>query len=1039
LHPSSFVFAGDWPTFRGNNARTGFAAEQAYPPLTPAWEIQAGAGIISSPVVFDGIVYFGSRDNRIYARNARTGAPIWQFRTGGWVDAAPTVSGDNVYVPSMDGFLYVLNRLTGTIFWRAPLGAPSVSSPLVLDSKVFMGTGSPEKKLKVFNESTGQLLFEYSANQPVDSPPATDGVRVYFGANDGNIYAITKTASSPELFYQTMGGSYGINAVAVSSGILYALPGHDEKKPLALNTSNGILLNSLSGAFEENDSWEQIGSPVVTKDRMYFSGGAEANTLYALDISALDRQQTEQSPPYVWPSSPTLGSTSNLGILSSPAMANEIIYAGTVDGSLVAFTSAAVSVPLVADVTFSSPVYSSPGISNGMIFVATFDGKLAAYKTAKTVSISNLGRDQVVNGTVTVKGYVVNPALTGYELKYGQGEDPGAWQTIISSSTVYSIENVTLADWDTTGLANGVYTLKLAALENPVSGTDNTALLTVRVNAAPPAPSQLAAADVPNDNGNKIRLDWTAPASGSITAYKIYRDAGDGFAETASVSSAALTHIDSSAVTGTTFTYTVRAFDGYVESENSNSASAYSINDTGDNIPPAKINDLDAEPGDNAGTVLLSWTAPGNDGDIGTASHYTIKHTSSPTHNWNDFDAVSLGSSTISVEGPAGDNMGGEIGGLFGGVTYYFAVKTADFASNLSLVSNIATACATIDLVPPLPPAGLLATDTLGDDGGSLTLTWTLSPDDGALANDVYGYRIYRRTQTSAYVSASPLAMVSKGINTYIDATATENIRFYYSVAAFDSTNNSPLSAESNGISADNWRFFDASQGGSIRLADGARVDIPGNAASQNDNIMVSKLNPVTYQPMFTAKANTQAKPTAIVYEVKFKNPNTTLTKPALLTLPYASADIAGMKEENLRIYTLVDGTWLILNTSKVDYKSNLVTAEVLHFSYFRIMEYVPSGDLISGNAVYTYPNPAKGNTLTFKFRTAYDAYVTIDVYNVAGEKIARFEKSNCPAGLTSEIVWNIGNIASGVYQYKLEAKSAAGSKSLIKRLAIIH
>ncbi|MBI4655607.1 MAG: PQQ-binding-like beta-propeller repeat protein [Elusimicrobia bacterium] len=1032
LYPS--VYAGDWPTFRGNNQRTGFTAEQAYPPLTWAWEYPAG-DIVSSPVVFEDIVYFGSRDNKIYALNARTGALAWKYSTGGWVDATPTVSSNTLYVPSMDGYLYALNRLNGNLLWRAALGACSVSSPLVLDGRIFAGTGTPEKKLKVFKASTGQLLFEYPANQPVDSAPSTEGVLVYFGANDGRIYAFNKNTFSPEWEYPTTGGRYGINAVAVSSGILYALPGYDENKPLAFNSSDGTLLNLLSGPFEESASWIQTGSPVVTKDRVYFSAGASANTLYAMAS-----QPVEQALQYVWPSSPSLGNTSSLGILSSPAMANEIMYAGTAGGKLVSVSSAGVFA--AADINILSPAYSSPAISNGMVFIGTLGGKLIAYKAAKTLSISSPGKNDIISVTVAVKGYVFYPAntLTGYTLEYSTGGSPQTWNNIISSNTIYNIEDKTLADWNTSVLANGVYTLKLTGLENPVSGTDNTAVLAVRVNAAPLAPSGLTAVDVSNDNGNQINLNWTASGSGSITAYKIYRKSADEvFTEITSVSSNTLTCIDATAVTGTTFTYTVRAFDDYVESENSNPASAYSINDSGDNAPPSAITNLSAVPGPGAGTVSLVWTAPGNDADVGTASHYLIRYTTISNYAWDSFDGAALQGSAIPVEGPAGDIQSQEIGGLFGGVTYYFAVKTADFIPNISALSNIATTWATPDIVPPQPPANLSVVDTPGDEGGSLTLTWTLSPDDGSFYNDVYGYKIYRRVQNSVYVSSIPYATVLKGVKKFIDSSASENIRFYYSVAAFDSTNNSSLSNEASCISADNWRFFDASQGASVRLPDGTRIDIPEYAASQNDRIMVSKLDPVTYQPLFTMKTNTQAKPTAIAYEVKFKNPNTKLIKPAVLTLPYTAESVAGMIEENLRIYTLSDGTWLIINTSKAHPVLKKVTAEVNHFSFFRIMEYVPSGALLNPDSVYTYPNPAKGDILTFKFLVADKSYVTVDVYNVAGEKTARLEKADCPGGVTSEIIWDIKNTASGVYVYRVQAKSASGEKSVTKKLAIIH
>jgi len=179
--------------------------------------------------------------------------------------------------------------------------------------------------------------------------------------------------------------------------------------------------------------------------------------------------------------------------------------------------------------------------------------------------------------------------------------------------------------------------------------------------------------------------------------------------------------------------------------------------------------------------------------------------------------------------------------------------------------------------------------------------------------------------------------------------------------------------------------------------------------------------------------------PTSIIYEIKFENSNTKLTKKANLIFPYTASEIAGMNEENLRIYTYSGGRWMMLNASQVLSEQKKVSAETSHFSLFRVMEYIPSGVLMSANSVYSYPNPARGDDVTFKFYLADKAYVKIEVYNVAGEKVIKLEKANCPAGIASEIVWHIKNIASGVYIYRVEARSASGSKVITKRLAIIH
>jgi outer membrane protein assembly factor BamB len=1037
--PAGFAAAADWPMFRGNAARTGFSAEQAAPPLTKAWEFQAGAGIVSSPAVFRGRAYIGSSDGRLYAFDAATGTQLWTYAAGGRVDSSPAAAGSAVYAVSSDGYLHAVNAVTGALIWKTPLGAYSISSPLELGGRLYVGTGAPERRLKVFDASSGAELGSYQAGQPVDSSPSTDGHRVYFGANDGKLYALDAFTLAAAWIYQATGGRYGLNAVPVSSGVVYAVPGYDETRPLALAAASGpLLLNSLNAPFEEDVlqpdgsiAWAQTASPVVSHDRLYFNGGSGANTLYGAHSVPVS-----QALAYIWQSSPTLGAVSPSGLLSSPAMANEMLYAGTVDGALVAFTSSAASVPLVADVAYSSPVYSSPAIANGMVFVADAGGRLYAYSAARAAAFSSPAPGAVVDGAVTLAGYVANPALTGYEITYSTGGSPEVWHAVLSSATVHAVTGGELAGWDVSALANGNYVLRLRVSESGAPAYDNTALLRLRVNAAPEAPSGLSAADNPGDAGNRINLSWTASVTPELAAYRVYRDGGDGFSLLGSAAGNAVSYADTAAVTGSTYSYVVRAWDGYSESGDSGQASAFSVNDTGDFTPPATVTDLSAEPSVSPGAVTLTWTAPGDDGLLGRASLFYIRHTTVAGYDWNSFDSGGLPVSTRPAEGAAGDNISAEISGLLGGVTYYFALKAADAVPNISAVSNAAAAYASPDYQAPAPPAALAAADTPGDDGGRLTLTWELSPDDAS--GGVYGYRIWRRGQSGTY-GETPYATVAAGAASYTDPAALEGLRFYYQVAAFDSTNDSARSNEASAVSADNWRFFDAILGGSLRLEDGARVDIPGGAVSQNDSLLMVRLDPATYQPLAAVKAAAAANPTAIVYEVKFLSGATSLVGKAVLSLPYSDTEVAGMVQENLRIYTLSDGAWRMLDTSAADLQGRRVIAEVGRFSVFRVMEYVPSGSLLAKDEVYTYPNPAPGDTVTFKFRPADKAGVKIEVYNVAGQKVAQLEKTSCPAGVTSEIVWNVRNVASGVYVYRLRAESASGSRTLTKKLAIAH
>ncbi len=86
----------------------------------------------------------------------------------------------------------------------------------------------------------------------------------------------------------------------------------------------------------------------------------------------------------------------------------------------------------------------------------------------------------------------------------------------------------------------------------------------------------------------------------------------------------------------------------------------------------------------------------------------------------------------------------------------------------------------------PRPPTSVMAYDTLHDQGGSITITWTLSGDDGAGSNSVTGYTIQRGlTSTGPFTT---VGSASAGTAVYLDNTTTDGTPYYYQVGATDGT-----------------------------------------------------------------------------------------------------------------------------------------------------------------------------------------------------------------------------------------------------------
>ncbi len=118
-----------------------------------------------------------------------------------------------------------------------------------------------------------------------------------------------------------------------------------------------------------------------------------------------------------------------------------------------------------------------------------------------------------------------------------------------------------------------------------------------------------------------------------------------------------------------------------------------------DVTPPAAVGNL-APTQVNDNSVMLGWTAPGNDGNIGTVTAYDLRYSTSP------IDATSFPSATqVSAEPsplPAGDAQSATIMGLVKATKYYFALRARDAAGNWSALSNVPQATTNAsDITPP--------------------------------------------------------------------------------------------------------------------------------------------------------------------------------------------------------------------------------------------------------------------------------------------------------------------------------------------------
>ncbi len=138
-----------------------------------------------------------------------------------------------------------------------------------------------------------------------------------------------------------------------------------------------------------------------------------------------------------------------------------------------------------------------------------------------------------------------------------------------------------------------------------------------------------------------------------------------------------------------------------------------------DATPPAAITDLSAGTPTQT-SIPLTWAAPGDDGNSGTASSYDIRYSTALITNANWASATQVtGEPTAQVAGTAQNYT---VTGLASGQTYYFAIKTTDEVPNTSALSNVLSR-ATVAPVVNFSPA----TQSAGEAAGTASVTVSLS------------------------------------------------------------------------------------------------------------------------------------------------------------------------------------------------------------------------------------------------------------------------------------------------------------------------
>jgi eukaryotic-like serine/threonine-protein kinase len=272
---------------------------------------------LSSPVVVQDAVYFGSGDGNLYAVGATDGGLRWKFHTGDVVHASPAFADGVLFCGSWDSYFYAVDAATGKEKWRFHGGEDPLlhnqvgfqSSPTVVDGVVY--TGCRDSNVYALDAATGKEKWRCNnAMSWVNSSPAVAQGKVYFATSDSSLFRAADVTTGKEVIRQQT-NAYIFSSPAIAAGTVFIGVLNGTLEARDLNTGR-LLWEYQVEKSKENKGW------VLTADRRFNMPLLYHSSWWEPALVAAERQFK-------------IGA-----IFSSPLVSNGVVYFGSTDGYLYA-------------------------------------------------------------------------------------------------------------------------------------------------------------------------------------------------------------------------------------------------------------------------------------------------------------------------------------------------------------------------------------------------------------------------------------------------------------------------------------------------------------------------------------------------------------------------------------------------------------------------------------------------------------------------------------------------------------------------------
>lgn len=292
--------------------------------LVLKWRFPVDEMVPTTPLVVEGIVYFGTWEGILYALDATTGREVWRFNArdhvgpeSAWhqrgigIRGGLNVTGGRVYFGDTGGYLTAADARTGAVLWRRRLeDHPHVrvfSAPKIHEGRLYIGVSSLEESairldpdyngytfrgsVLCLDAETGREVWRfYTIAKAPEQIGTKEGGRPVYGPAGAAVWATPTLDPRRRLLYVATGNAYsGPEEFLEHAEAVIALEMDTGKKRWAHQAEPGasdIYTNERLAGDDEGPDYDFGQSPILfggPQGNQFLAIGQKSGWMYLLD------------------------------------------------------------------------------------------------------------------------------------------------------------------------------------------------------------------------------------------------------------------------------------------------------------------------------------------------------------------------------------------------------------------------------------------------------------------------------------------------------------------------------------------------------------------------------------------------------------------------------------------------------------------------------------------------------------------------------------------------------------------------------------